>query len=117
MADGKAQVEKIITICKEISGSLEELSGVTPDVSVNATKTLADIVNVLESIQNKVFFRTKTSLNFTIPALSTAERLQEALETSGQGGDFSSVLDELESLENQADILKVKVASQDIVIT
>ncbi|MDO8670823.1 MAG: hypothetical protein Q7O66_05260, partial [Dehalococcoidia bacterium] len=80
-------------------------------------KRLSDMVNILESIQNKVFFRTKTSLNFTIPALGSAQRIKESLAIMDQGGDFTAILDELDSLENQVDVLKVKVASQDIIIT
>ncbi|MDO8670288.1 MAG: hypothetical protein Q7O66_02520, partial [Dehalococcoidia bacterium] len=75
MADGKEQVEKTIALCKEISEMIQGLSDVAADTSATMVKRLSDMVNILESIQNKVFFRTKTSLNFTIPALGSAQRI------------------------------------------
>ncbi len=118
MSEGKDQIEKTIVICKEIVERFGRLPEPVEDRIAEAKKRINDIVYVLEGIQNKIFFKTKASLSFTMPTLSSAERIQEALEDLSQSnGDFDSVLGEMDSLEGNVDILKVKVSSQDIIIT
>ncbi len=114
--EGKAQVEKTIQTLKEAA---EKMAGLADEAqSAEVQKRIGDAVYVLESMQNKIFFKTKASLNFTMPALSSAEHLLEAIEDLAEGtGEISAVLDELEGLETNVDTLKVKVASQDIIIT
>jgi hypothetical protein len=118
MSEGKAQVEKTIEVCKEAIERLRQLPEAKQGQIADGQKRLNDIAYALEGIQNKVFFKTKTALNFTMPTLGAAERLLEALEELGQSdGDVGVVLDELDSLESNVDTLKVTVANRDIIIT
>ncbi len=114
--EGKAQVEKTIQTCKDAIG---KLAAVNSDAqSADIEKRIAAVIYVLESMQNKIFFKTKNSLSFTMPALSSAERVSDAIEDLSQGGgDIAEVINELDGLETNVDTLKVKVASQDIIIT
>lgn len=109
MAQGQEQIDNAIKLVSELA---EGWKGRSEDIS----KCLKKVATTLEGLSGKLFLKTKAAAPHTSAILKAAEDLKSSNSASGDEPS-DEFLDVLEQLESEAEILRIKMANRDIVIT
>ena len=109
LAQGQEQIDNAIKIARELA---EGWKGRSEDIG----RRLKKVTTTLEGLSGKLFLKTKAAVPHTLAILKTAEDLKNGDSASGDkpGDEFN---DALGQLELEAEILRIKMANRDIVIT
>jgi hypothetical protein len=109
LAQGQEQIDNALKLDHELT---EGWKGRSEEIS----QRLKKVATVLEGISGKLFLKTKAAVPHTSAILKAAEDLKKSSSSSGSkpSDEFSDALDQLES---EVEILKLKMANRDIVIT
>jgi len=109
LAQGQEQIDNAIKIIRELADGWK---GRSEDIS----QRLKKVATTLEGLSGKLFLKTKAAIPHTSAIFKAAEDLKNSNSASGDEPS-DEFLDVLEQLESEVEILRIKMANRDIVIT
>ena len=109
MAQGQEQIDDATKLVSELA---EGWKGRSEDIS----KRLKKMATILEGLSGKLFLKTKAAIPHTTAIFKATEDLKNGNSASSDKPS-DEFLDVLEQLESEVEILRVKMANRDIVIT
>lgn len=117
--DGREQVLNILVVLGQVFDGLENAD--YPGLS-GVSEGLKEALTRLDELKNKLFMRSKKSLNFTRPLWDAAVNLGNSLNstgetTGGKGGGERDLPRLLEDFKNKLEALEKAVKSHSVLIT
>ena len=120
MSKGQEQVQAALEICRNASGGMRALTAVEEGWKTEAERKLACVQEVLDSIMDKFFLKTKLCLPFTSRCEEEARGLEETLrglDARPDGDALQRIISALDALEKAAKALENRSAMQGMAIT
>ena len=120
MSKGQEQAQVALEICRNVSDGIKGLTAVEEGWKTEAERKLTCVQEVLDSIVDKFFLRTKLSLPFTLRCEEEARRLEEMLRGLDARADRDAqqrITGALDALEKAVKALENRSAMQGMAIT
>ena len=110
--DGREQVLAILEVLGRVADGLES-AGLS-----NVSEELKGCLPKLDEVKNKLFMRSKKSLNFTNPLLEAAVTLEGSLDSTGKTAEREGEILKLwEDVIGKLEALEKAVKSHSVLIT